>query len=208
MTKMLIWKNYFTNLFQHSPKKLMQECSLPYIPNRLHSVGKINVDDFNIGEELYYRCNPSDHKAPYNNISLYDISHNRNFSVPNDYPKEDVLFDINHESDVEIISGKSINTSIIKSLGIGNSICKPIEYDQITAEIKLVHKPLPCMYPHSVFQVLVNNIEVNSENYKVILDKKNLVYKNLRRDIRLELTTIIYTSTIDNDSETEFITEL
>lgn len=209
--KMLTWKNYFTNLFLCNSKKLMQ-CNLSYIPERLHFNGNEIINKFYIGEELYYRCNLGKCQKPYQGISLYDISHNRNFKDSSKYPKEDVLFDINESSSIELIPNKEINTSVIKSLNENGTYEKIIFSDanpDLSVNIKLIHTPLPCMYPHCSFQISFNGTVLNKENYdKLFGKKKGTAFKNLRRDVRQELTSLIYSSSIDNESEVEIITEL
>jgi hypothetical protein len=189
----------------------MQNCNLPYIPIHLHSVGKNIINSFSIGEELYYRCNLNECTKPYQNISLYDVSHNRNFNDCQTYPKDDVLFNIDPNNPEERVLGKHINTTLIKSLSINNTFEKSLvsESDKnITAHIKLIHDPNPCMYSHCVFEISLNQIVINKQNYSSELNKSNKTYKNLRRDIRQELTSIIYSSLIDNNSDFEIITDL
>lgn len=190
----------------------MQLCTLTYIPQRLHSLGKEVVEEFYIGEELYYRCNIEECIKPYQKLNkLYDISHNRNFNNSKDYPKDDVLFDITPNTTQEIIPNKHINVSVIKSLSINNTFEKSIQSENdstMIVYIKLMHDPLPCMYSHCVFQISINEIIITNDNFSNTLGRKNIPSKNLRRDIRHELTSIIYSNIIDNDSETEVITDL
>lgn len=210
LTRILTWKNYFINLFLCNSKRLRQ-CNLSYIPNRLHFDKKNIINEFSIGEELYYRCNINQLKKPYQSISLYDISHNRNFNNKKKYPKEDVLFDINRETDSVHIENKEISISTIKSINENRTFEKKIISDEDTnliACIKLIHSPVSCMYPHCSFQISLNDVVVTKENYSRTLNKNPRKFKNLRREIRLELTSIIYSSIIDNNSETELITEL
>lgn len=209
---MLTWKNYFTDLFRRNSSLLMQECTLKYIPDRLHSAGKHVVNEFSIGEELYYRCNIEECTKPYQKLSkLYDISHNRNFGNNTDFPKEDVLFDVNPLTPQEIIPNKHINVSIIKALSKNKTFEKSIKSEDdptIILNIKLLHDPLPCMYSHCVFEISINNIIITDDNFEAKLGGKSKLYKNLRRDIRQELTSIIYSNIIDSNSETEIIKDL
>lgn len=189
------------------------QCQLSYIPSRLHSLGKDIFEEFYIGEELHYRCKPGQCSKPYQAISLYDISHNRNFNDRATYQKDDVLFDIDESTNVQFIVNKDISTSIIKSLSQNKTFEKKIVSDNngstLTANIKLIHSPLPCMYSHCAFEVSLDKTVITKGNYSNTLGKRNpKAYKNLRRDIRIELTSIIYSSIIDNDSEIEIITEL
>ena len=209
---MSTWKNYFTGLFRHNSLRLMQECTLPYIPQRLHSFGKAIVSDFSIGEELYYRCNIEESTKPYQKLSkLYDISHNRNFGNSAGFPKDDVLFDIDTLTSREIIPDKHINVSTIKTLSKNNTFEKSIQSEDdpsIVLSIKLLHDPLPCMYSHCVFEISLNEVIITDVNFTATLGRNNKLNKNLRRDIRQELTSIIYSNIIDSDSETEIITNL
>ena len=190
----------------------MQDCSLTYIPQRLHSFGKDIVNQFNIGEELYYRCNIEECTKPYQKLSkLYDISHNRNFSDSESFPKEDVLFDIRIHNTREIIPDKHINVSIIKSLSDNHTFernFESVDDSSVIVYIKLIHNPLPCMFSHCVFEISINDIVISDENFATTLGKDNKLNKNLRRDIRQELTSIIYSNIVDSNSETEIITDL
>tara|TARA_R110002095_G_scaffold74807_4_gene63785 strand:- start:1139 stop:1714 length:576 start_codon:yes stop_codon:yes gene_type:complete len=191
---MLTWKNYCINLFLCNSSKQLMQCQLPYIPKRLHSFGKHIIEEFFIGEELYYRCKLGQCSKPYLSISLYDVSHNRNFNDSKLYPKEDVLFDINENTDIEQIENKDISISVIKSLSQNNTFEKEIISDDdpdIIVNIKLIHSPVPCMYSHCAFQISLKDDIITKENYSKTLGKKPKVYKNLRRDIRIELTSII-----------------
>jgi len=190
----------------------MQQCTLTYIPERLHSIGKEIVSDFSIGEELYYRCDIEECTKPYQKLSkLYDISHNRNFGDSENFPKDDVLYDIDPSTERERIANKHINVSIIKSLSNNNTFEKSLQSDvdpSIIMHIKLLHDPLPCMYAHCVFEISLNDVVITDENFATTLGRSNKLYKNLRRDIRQELTSIIYSNIIDSNSETEVITDL
>jgi len=67
---------------------------------------------------------------------------------------------------------------------------------------------LPCMYSHCVFQISINEVIITDENFSTTLGRGNVIQKNLRRDIRQELTSIIYSNIIDTNSMTEIITDL
>lgn len=186
------------------------DCKLSYIPHYLHLNNKPIIDRFNIGEELYYRCSGFSCKKPYDQISLYDISHNRNFSDKKKFPKEDVLLNI-EENQPEERYDSDIVTLRIDVLGNRSTFVKKIisrDNEDLTAEIKLIHDPLPCMYPHSVFEVSLGGEIVTRENYKSTLGKSNRTMKNLRSDIRQELTSIIQTGSINSAQEVSYITDL
>ena len=69
-------------------------CNLHYIPTKLHTNDKPIIDKFEIGEKLFYRCKPELLCKPYDNISLRDISHNRNFNDDKNLGSENVFFNI------------------------------------------------------------------------------------------------------------------
>lgn len=54
----------------------MNICTLPHIPERLHTKERLALEEFFIGEELYWRCKP-EIELPYFEIKLSDVSHNR-----------------------------------------------------------------------------------------------------------------------------------
>lgn len=54
----------------------MYDCKIPYIPPKLHWNGRPTISEFCIDEELYWRCKP-EIGLPYQEISLTDVSHNR-----------------------------------------------------------------------------------------------------------------------------------
>ena len=77
----------------------------------------------------------------------------------------------------------------------------------LKAEIILKHSPFPCMYPHSVFEISVNDIIIDNQNYDENLGKRNKLFSNIRSEIRQELTLIIQNGKIDSSLETEYIDE-
>lgn len=184
-------------------------CTLNYIPDYLQTKDKPTVDVFSIGEELYYRCKGDVCSKPYDNISLFDISHNRNFCNPRVYKREDVLFNIKPGDPEEKYDLNIITLSIV-NLNEGSTYSKEIisgNDPNLRVLIRLIHDPLPCMYPHSVFEISINNVVINSDNYQTILNKKNITFKNLRTDIRQEITSMIQTGNIDDSIQVEIITE-
>jgi len=186
------------------------DCTLDYIPKHLHANEKPVVKEFSIGEKLYYRCKPNDLKRPYDKISLYDISHNRNFNDASLFSEKDVLYNIIEDDEVQLYENLNIVTlKIIELQGRYTHIKEitSINDSSVKALIVLKHSPVPCMYPHSVFEISVNDEVVDKSNYKQLLNKKNQTYKNLRSDIRQELTSIIQTGIIDTSEEIEIIDE-
>jgi len=187
------------------------DCQLTYIPDRLHLKNKQIIHEFIVGEKLYYRSKPENLTKPYDNISLRDISHNRNFNDDIAYPMNDVLFNTDLDDDREIYEGLEVVLLVITELQNETTFKKEIIYSQnledIKVMIKLKHDPIPCMYPHSVFEISVNNEIVNQNNYNSILGKKNKTYSNLRSEIRQELTSMIQNRVVDSSSETEYLDE-
>ncbi len=163
-----------------------------------------------IGEELYYRCKPENCSRPYDRISLYDISHNRNFGDSISFPSEDVLFNIIETDDRERYDNMEVIILKIAKLNGNMTFIKEIlsrNDESLKAVIKLIHDPKPCMYPHSVFEISVNGITINPTNYNDLLNKGNRTYKNLRSDIRQELTSMLQSGIIDVDKTIEIIDE-
>lgn len=186
------------------------ECKLEYIPERLHSNDKPIVQTFLEGEELYYRCKEDECSRPYDKISLYDISHNRNFNDPENFQKSDVLFNIIEDDERELYD--NFNTSVLRIQNLQGSptYTKQIpsrEDPELIVIIKLLHDPIPCMYPHSVFEVSINGVIVTRENYDSVLNLRNKKYKNIRSDIRQELTSIIQTGNIDPSQDIQYLDE-
>lgn len=184
------------------------ECNLDYIPERLHTNDKPVIESFSIGEELYYRCKSGECSKPYDKISLYDISHNRNFCNPEEYRKEDVLYNIIENDPRQRYIDLDTVVLEIRNLLDNITYYKEIvsrENPNIRAGIRLVHDPIPCMYPHSVFEITINGVLINRENYDLLLNKRNKTFKNLRSDIRQELTSIIQTGLIDPSNDIQYL---
>lgn len=185
-------------------------CHLQYIPKHLHTDNKNIIPVFKNGEKLFYRCKKNECLKPYDTISLYDISHNRDFGIPNKYPKEDVFYNLIEDDPNEKYTDLLLTVLTLNNIGRNSTFMKDIISDEdpnLRASILLKHNPLPCMYPHSVFEISINGIVVDKNNYKTILNKKNVKFKNLRSDIRQILTSIIQTGNIDSDEVIEIIKE-
>ena len=181
-------------------------CNLGYIPKHLHMELKPIIPIFSIGEELYYRADPEKCKKPYDNISLRDISHNRSF-LPKISVQEDVLYNINNEDAEETYIGKDVVVLLINDLNNSHTFIKEYKTDDnvYTVILCLKHSPLVCMYPHSVFEITVNDVIVNELNYKTTLNQKPL--KSIRGKIRQELTSMIQSGLIDSSENIETIEE-
>lgn len=184
-------------------------CNLNYIPDHLHTNDKPLIEQFYIGEKLFYRCRPDNLKKPYDNISLYDISHNRDFNDDQTFTENDVFYNIIEDDAREKYDDLNFASFYIKTLSQGNqTYIKHFTLEDLTAKITLKHAPAPCMYPHSVLEISVDDVVINSENYKTELGKKNQKFSALRSLIRQELTSLIQTGFIDDSIEVEEITEL
>lgn len=182
-------------------------CNLEYIPKHLHTENKPIKEVFEIGEKLFYRCKPEILNKPYDNISLQDISHNRNFNDDTNFGCENVFYNIDENDERVKYEGLNFIEFFIKNLSNEITYKKNLIYQDLKATLILKHVPEPCMYPHSVIEISVNGIIVNKDNYKIILGKKNQTYSNLRSLIRQELTSIIQTGFIDTSNEIETILE-
>jgi hypothetical protein len=183
-------------------------CNLAYIPEILHTNSKPIVNIFTIGEELYYRTKSEEVKKPYDKISLYDISHNRNFNNSIEYLKEYVLFNIDENDIIEKYDNREIVTLKINQLQKKETYQKEIisrEDDEIRVLITLKHRPELCMYPHSVFEITFNDTIVDKTNYGSTIGKDNKLFSNIRSDIRQELTSIIQSGIIDSSQGIEII---
>ncbi len=186
------------------------ECPLTYIPEHLHYKNKPIIPAFNIGEKLYYRSKPENLKKPYDNISLRDISHNRNFNNNLLYPKETVLLNTDLDDEREVYENLKIVILEIREIQDNTTYKKEViskKDENIRASITLKHSPIACMYPHSAFEISVNDTIINKQNYDKFLGKKNQIYSDLRSEIRQELTLIIQNGIVDSSLETEYINE-
>ncbi len=86
----------------------MNICDLPHIPERLHSKGRPTLEEFFIEEELYWRCKP-EIDLPYQEISLTEISHNRQDKSENPLSiSTDVLWNTDKTKDFENMSTMSL----------------------------------------------------------------------------------------------------
>ena len=181
-------------------------CDLGYIPAHLQRELKPVVPNFSIGEELYYRVDPTKCKVPYDHISLRDISHNRSFDPPLS-TQDDVLYNIDPTKDFQKYDDKTVVVLRIATLPNGQTYIKEFttEDETIVVIITLKHDPAECMYPHSVFEIAVNGVVVDEENYKQTLDTKPL--KKIRGRIRQELSSMLQTGIVDQSQEIQMIPE-
>lgn len=184
------------------------KCNLKYIPDRLHTNERPIINSFNIGEKLFYRCHKVVEK-PYDTIPLYDISHNRNFNSNSNCLDDDVLYNILPNDERERYELPYITLTVLE-INKDNIFTKEIisrDDSSIKVRITLIHSPIPCMYSHSAFEIKLNeNVVINRNNYKKTLGRKNILYTNLKSDVRQILTSMIQTGNII-DTEIEIILE-
>jgi len=176
----------------------MPNCTLNYIPKPLHWNEKPVLTEFQVGDLIFRRCNPNELENPFKSISLRDISNNLGTNLGNIISeKDDVLFNIVPEDEIEKYAGKVVCVLEIKSLTQNNQYEKNFfelkDGNNNNCTMQLIHDPLCCMYPHCIFRIWVNNVVVTKENYEVTLSKLN----KLRTAIRQELATMIRRNAID-----------
>ncbi len=180
----------------------MANCNLDYIPPRLHQNEKPLIEEFSIGEFLFRRCSEEDLSNPYKKISIIELSHNRSLNDELQSLPEDVLFNIDpNNPDITYKNEVVCNLRII-SLNGDNVFLKPYEQNKndidYLATLELIHDPLPCMYHHCVFRVTLNNELIDTyEKYNNTIKKLN----KIRAAIKLELASMIYTRTIDQEND-------
>ncbi len=187
-------------------------CNLVYIPQYLHTDDKLPLSIFSVGEKLFYRCLPQNLERPYDKISLKDISHNRNFSDDNIFGSDCVMYNTDASKGFEKYEDFNFVTLCIKSLNDKETYYKELiktnhEGEIFKVEMYLKHDPLPCMYPHSVFEIKLNDLIVTDDNYNQTIGRDNKFFSNIRSEIRQELTSIIQTGEIDSSNEIILIEE-
>ena len=185
-------------------------CNLEYIPSHLHTVDKPTVNQFSIGEKLFYRCLPQNLAKPYDTISLKDISHNRNFCDDDRYGSENVFYNVLEDDNREKYDGYNFVTIIVNNLEENTTYTKEfIKVNHLNETVRIIltlkHSPIACMYPHSVFEIRVNDEIVNDMNYENTLGKDNKFFSRIRNEVRQELTSIIQIGKIDSNQDTEII---
>lgn len=170
----------------------MNTCDLPHIPERLHTKERPALENFFIDEELYWRCKP-EIDLPYQEISLTEISHNRQGKSDNPLSiATDVLWNtdksrdfVKYEYDVIVLKIKELHSDFnyIKEFN------ETVSDKDLSVIIQLIHDPIACNYAHSVFRYKCNGIIVAFENYKETLGHKRA--KRLRIHCKLELQAMI-----------------
>jgi len=178
----------------------MEECTLVHIPKRLNTCERQAIQIFEVGEKLFRRCTAEQLENPFINISLYDLSHNREGLTGEKISEEaDVLYSVDPDSENHILD-KKICALEIKTLKDNTIYFKEL-VDETTgniAKISLLHAPIPCMYPHTVFQIYANEIEVTRGNYGGTMGSKP--FKELRNRIRQELGIMIVRKEVNQNS--------
>ena len=180
-------------------------CELNYIPEHLKEGELIVIPEFKNNELLFFRCPPEKLYHPYN-ISLIDLSHNRNFDNPDKYESQDVLWNTDPTKDFERYIDKEI---VILSLDISenketiNFRFNSFKDENYYVDIVLKHKPIPCNCAHSTFEISFNDTIVNWDNWEETLGlnkgPKKGVSKELRNDLRQFLTKMIISNKASND---------
>lgn len=181
-----------------------RSCDRNYIPKKLHWNNKGLIEKYLVGDIIYRRIDANNLINPYLEIKLTDISHNigtnngKTISEP-----EDVLFNISPKFDIEKFTDKIPLALEIKNLNNENQYNKQFnftckEQSDHVANMRLLHHPENCMYPHCVFEIRLNNEEVTFDNYAKTLGVKKL--KDLRTMLRDELTSMIRRKAIEQNS--------
>lgn len=167
-------------------------CSLSYIPDNLHWNNRPIQILFKVGDLLFRRCKIEELENPFAKISICDVSVNSNRIEEFNFQETDVLFNTleslnfeKHELEICTLEIKDLNEQQQydkKFNQVKNEINREIQ-------LKLVHAPNVCMYPHCAFKIFENGIEIkNFEEYKSKgIDK----LKSITGDIRHELAKMI-----------------
>ena len=166
----------------------MENCNLKYIPDRLHTNNRPIIRKFNLGHLLYHRAKPEDVENPYKRVTIAELSHNLGGDPHNPLSQpQDVLFSVKNDEVVEKYEDREICTLKIISLNDENHYDKEFSQEKnghnATGRIKLIHKPVPCMYPHCTFRVWLNGTIVTYDNYKQTLKKWNKIRTELKEEL-------------------------
>lgn len=183
----------------------MQQCTLTYIPTRLHQDDKPIINYFVVGELLYRRCKPEELDNPFKNISITELSHNRSGMEENVLCNAaDVLYNINPDELFEKHETKVVCVLVIKDLSETNGYKKNYteekQNETYNCVIELFHEPEPCMYPHCVLRVWVNNEVITFKNYDKTIKKLH----QIRTQLKEELAAMILKKQVSqNDTPSE-----
>jgi hypothetical protein len=167
-------------------------CNLEHVPERLHKTeGKQVINAFEVGEEIYRRCTDAELENPFKSISICELSLNRKGLADNHISQpEDVLINITGVGDA--IYNKTICTLIIKdvcneTLTYNKEFVEEKQTVQYSARMRLMHEPSPCMYPHCVFRVWLNDQLITLDNYRDTIDK----LKQIKTQLKASLASMI-----------------
>jgi hypothetical protein len=176
----------------------MQGCNLPYIPKHLHLGEKPKITEYAIGDIIFRRCTPDEIENPFKTVSITELSHNIGISKGESISDvKDVLFNIREDEPDEEYVGQLVCKLKIKSLDDMGQYAKEFRQRkgavEFVGKVKLLHDPLPCMYPHCLLRVWINGEIVTFRNYNHSLKKLN----QIRTSIRHELATMIFREAIE-----------
>ena len=158
-----------------------------YIPNHLHWDDKPVLDDFSVGEDLFYRVSPEKIKGtPYEflKVSLAEISLNRSGIKDNFISsREDALFNISPEDSNEKYDDKKVVAfSLVKEGLFPQTLYS--RNNEINVKINLLHDPVPCNYAQSIFRFFYNGEKMTINNFGDLLGKRSGEGKKERKDLR------------------------
>lgn len=167
----------------------MNICTLPHIPERLHTKERLALKEFFIDEELYWRCKPKI-ELPYSAITLSDVSHNRQGHSENIISESlDVLWNIDASKDFEKYE-YDIVVLKIKELLPNHTFSKQFEEDNYKVSMSLIHEPINCNYAHTIFKFIFQlDTEVTFKNYDDTLGSKKA--KKIRSLCKIEIQKMI-----------------
>jgi len=153
------------------------------IPERLHTNGRLPDAHFTSNEKLFRRFANTEQNKPalkdgkltHASLSLKEMSVNR--EKYSEKP-EDVLYNIKTGEHFWHYGIYAFCVGAIQSL----NYVHPTEQSK-SYSLRAVHKPEPCMYPHSIIAILENEIEISEIKPKSI--------KTTLRDDLIEQATIL-----------------
>lgn len=166
------------------------DCPLDYIPDRLHTNDRQPINEFGLHELLFRRCKLEEKENPFAKISLVDLSVNRQGEIGEELCKpDDVLFNTHpEEGHIQArFDDQVIVVLEILEIAPSNTYEKLFEEDANNCRIILRHRPDPCNFSHSAFEIFYNQTEVTYENWKNTLGKNN----KLRTKCRQEMAKMI-----------------
>ncbi|HEY0297986.1 MAG TPA: hypothetical protein VGB84_02080 [Arachidicoccus sp.] len=115
------------------------------------------------------RCSSEVKTNPYKGIIAVELSHNRAGENNSISEPDDVLWNIDPNKGFQRHQDKVICTIKIKSLAEGAAF--PKTYTQTKNDkdyvgtMDLIHDPVKCMYPHSLFRVKINDELIDYNNF-------------------------------------------